>query len=298
MKDGGEKVPSLPTSFFQGRLLLPKAFKNILSLLRIPADMFLKFDNDGISGQSRDAKQRSAFHFRLERSAFETFQCNKVTWMYLKNSSVRSLFSGLMHTHRKADALLMTVSGTELTFDIKCRARPVGSIKVEIEETTEALYAVPEVTYECSARLSSSRFHQTLDTLTSALFTHKVTISVDDNLRRSSLSFSASAVRAGEGDVSKVRMLLPQHVSETNKSDNVTIDFPSKVKLYPLGFRTRDIHPLLKRAYILSSCITINLSNTQPMMIEYPLSDESLGYLNWYVVPRRERKQSKSKTGL
>lgn len=259
-------------SMFEAHLvqgvLLKKVFEAIKDLV---FDVNIDCDSSGMSLQAMDASHVALVAMILRDSAFDLYRCDTNLSLGMKMDSVSKVFKLCgaddgVHLSSKDDPETLN-----LTFEDKVKER-VSDFELKLMTLDVDHLGIPDTKYSVTIRMPSAEFQRICRDL--AVFGDTVTIACT----KDSIRFTVV------GDIGTGSVNIKARSDSAKVEENVVIDVEEPLEQ---SFALRYLNYFCKSTP-LSPVVSIQMAESVPVVIDYPVGNVDNGHLSFYLAPKMD----------
>jgi len=241
--------------------------KIVDSIKELTQECNFECTSDGIECQCMDNSHVSLVKLRLNKDGFEEFTCKDDIRLGLNLTNL----SKILKCSGSKDSLEICAEDTEnITFSfVNPQEDKCSTFKLKLFDIDGEHLGIPDTDYSCTVKMPSSEFSKICRDLTVLGDAVKISAS------KAGVQFEA------KGDIGSGEMLFKQN-QDTNDEKGVSVDISEDVSQ---SFALRYLSSFSK-AQVLSSQVTLSMSDGVPLMVEYGISD--LGSIRFFLAPKVE----------
>lgn len=276
--DGREDAPEQGA---RDRCTIPLFKKVMEAVAEIAKEAEMKISEDGLSIQVMDSMHVSLLELFLQRSAFESFRCDRSLALgiplvpflrILRNLPTESSSSLFLSSDDDASLLAIVCETAQKRFSSHLKL-----LTLDCEE-----YSFPEMEYSSVIRMDAGDFHKVSKTFGVFGETLDIEATADGVFFRQ------------ESDVTNSEIFFSREQKDALQAeDKENLRRDAKKKSFEIAVK-KDVSLKLSSKYfvafsksgVISNEVVISLEENSPVLLQFPMP--SIGHMNYYIAPRNE----------
>jgi proliferating cell nuclear antigen len=264
-------APQTAKTILNASLSTPGIFKNTIDGIKdLVKDVNFDFNESGLQVQTTDSSNVALVHLKMNESAFTEYSCTQNITIGMNAESLGKV----MKLCGQTDRLIMQATDDEyITFRFASTTEDrVAEFKMKSVTVESEALAVPDSEYEVVANVPSVDFKKAVAELKD----------VGDHM---SITANTEGLKLEvTGDMGTGFVLLKPKDNGSDDGHKLEVTGEKSLTL-SVGMRYLN---LFTRATTLNSSLTINMSEGEPIMFHYPLSEETHGFLRFLLAPKMD----------